>query len=276
MNSINNIIDLALMEDIGPGDITTDNLVESDQYGTGIIIAKEPLVLAGLETARQTFLKIDPALVFITDYQDGDLIETGDVVLKVKGSLSALLKAERTALNFLQRLSGIATMVCSYLKELGDSQVRLTDTRKTTPGLRVLEKYAVRVGGGHNHRHGLYDGVLIKDNHIAVSKGIVNAVTQIRKKISHLIKIEVEVTDMEEVMQALEAGVDVIMLDNMDLEMIIKAVKIINHKAMVEVSGGITRANLNKLSKTGVDIISMGALTHSARSVDLSMRITLD
>ncbi len=276
MDSIFNIIDLALMEDIGSGDITTDNLIKTDQCGTGIIIAKEALVLAGLEVAQKTFLKIDPDLVFTTDYQDGDSIEVGDVVLKVQGSLSALLKAERTALNFLQRLSGIATQVRSYLAEIGDTPVRLTDTRKTTPGLRILEKYAVKIGGGYNHRHGLYDGVLIKDNHIAVSNGIVNAVSQIRKKISHLMKIEVEVTNLDEVAQALEAGADVIMLDNMDLEMIIKAVKIIDHKALVEVSGGITRANLKKLSKTGVDIISVGALTHSARSVDLSMRITVD
>lgn len=276
MNSIYDIIDLALMEDIGSGDITTDNLVGSDQYGTGIIIAKEALVLAGLEVAMKTFLKIDPDLVFTTDYQDGDSIKVGDVVLKIRGSLSALLKAERTALNFLQRLSGIATHVRSYLAKIGDNPVRLTDTRKTTPGLRILEKYAVKVGGGHNHRHGLYDGVLIKDNHIAVSKGIINAITQIKKKISHLLKIEIEVTNLEEVAQALEAEADVIMLDNMDLGMIIRAVKMINHKALVEVSGGITRANIRELSKTGVDIISVGALTHSARSVDLSMRITVD
>jgi nicotinate-nucleotide pyrophosphorylase (carboxylating) len=188
--------------------------------------------------------------------------------------LAALLKGERTALNFLQRLSGIATQARDYVAEVAGTSVKLVDTRKTTPGWRVLEKYAVRIGGAHNHRMGLYDGVLIKDNHIAVSGGIANAVKKARQAISHLVKVEVEASTMEEVKEALAAGADIIMLDNMDLEQIRQAVRLIDKKALVEVSGGVTRKQLTDLVQTGVDLISIGALTHSAVAVDLSMNIT--
>jgi len=194
-------------------------------------------------------------------------------VLEVRGTLRALLKGERTALNFLQRLSGIATNVRSYVNVLKGKSVRLVDTRKTAPGWRTLEKYAVRTGGAYNHRMGLYDGVLIKDNHIAAFGSIGKTVKMVRENISHLIKIEVEVTDMDEVQQALDAKADIIMLDNMDIPQIKAAVKLINKRAVVEVSGNVTIENLSGLADTGVDIISSGALTHSARSVDLSMRI---
>ncbi len=273
MHSIEHLIKIALQEDIGSGDITTENLVDKDIKGIGIIIAKEPIVIAGLDVAKQVFEQFDPEIHFSPLCKDGDNIKNGEIVLEVKGKLCSLLVGERTALNFLQRLSGIATCVRSYVNILGDKKVRLVDTRKTLPGWRVLEKYAVRVGGGHNHRMGLYDGVLIKDNHIAICGGIANAVKRIRSRISHLVKIEVEVSDLSEVKEAISAGVEVIMLDNMNIRQIKEAVEFINGKAVVEVSGGVTKSDLLLLADTGVDIISSGALTHSARCVDLSMQI---
>jgi nicotinate-nucleotide pyrophosphorylase (carboxylating) len=191
----------------------------------------------------------------------------------MEGHLATLLKGERTALNFLQRLSGIATHVRAFVEALGDSTVRLVDTRKTTPGWRVLEKYAVRVGGAENHRSGLYDGVLIKDNHIVAAGGVGAAITRVRQKISHLVKIEVETFDMQQVREALAAKADVIMLDNMDIAKIQDAVREIDGRALVEVSGGVQKQDLSALAATGVDIISVGALTHAARCVDLSMRL---
>ncbi|MDM8537321.1 carboxylating nicotinate-nucleotide diphosphorylase [Desulfobacterales bacterium HSG17] len=275
MYSIKNLIRTALEEDIGSGDITTDNIIGSDLSGSGEIIAKEPLIIAGLDIARQVFEELDPGTIFTPAYSDGDSVNKGEKVLEVRGTLRALLKGERTALNFLQRLSGIASNVHSYVNVLKGKPVRLVDTRKTAPGWRTLEKYAVRTGGAYNHRMGLYDGVLIKDNHIAVSGSIDKAVKKVRENISHLIKVEVEVTNMDEVQQALDAKADIIMLDNMDIPRITAAVKLINKAALVEVSGNVTIDNLSGLADTGVDIISSGALTHSAGSVDLSMRINL-
>jgi len=272
---IDRLIDLAIAEDIGSGDITTDSLVPADLEGRAVILAKEPLVLAGLETARQVFLRFDEQIVFKTNGADGDQIESGATFVKLEGRLAALLKAERIALNFLQRLCGIATHVRVYMDEMGESPVRLVDTRKTTPGWRVLEKYAVRVGGAANHRMGLYDGVLIKDNHIAACGGVKPAIARARKDISHLVKIEVEVSTLEEAGQAVAAGADVIMLDNMNVQMIRHAVDVIGRSALVEVSGNVTMDRLKALAETGVDLISIGALTHAARSVDISMRITL-
>lgn len=276
MHSVQHLIDIGLAEDIGPGDITTDSLVDPEVEGTGEIVAKEDLVLAGLTVARQVFETLDPAVVFTPAFQDGDRVKTGDRVLTVSGRLQTLLKGERTALNFLQRLSGIATQVRSFADALAGRSVRLVDTRKTAPGWRVLEKYAVRIGGAHNHRMGLYDGVLIKDNHIAVCGGIREAVDRARRGASHLVKIEVEVADLAGVRAALDVGADVIMLDNMDDAGIREAVGMVQDLALVEVSGGVTRADLTRLADLGVDIISSGALTHSARSVDLSMRIQGD
>ena len=273
MHPVQHLIDIGLAEDIGPGDITTDSLVEPEIEGTGEIMAKEDLVLAGLKVARQVFETLDPAVVFTPAFQDGDRVKTGERVLAVSGRLRTLLQGERTALNFLQRLSGIATQVRSFADALAGRSVRLVDTRKTAPGWRVLEKYAVRIGGAHNHRMGLYDGVLIKDNHIAVCGGIREAVNRARRGASHLTKIEVEVADLAGVREALDAGADVIMLDNMEDAAIREAVGMVQDRALVEVSGGVTRADLTRLADLGVDIISSGALTHSARSVDLSMRI---
>ncbi|MBU4054642.1 MAG: carboxylating nicotinate-nucleotide diphosphorylase [Proteobacteria bacterium] len=273
MHSVSDLIKLALEEDIGSGDITTDYAVPEETKGLGIIVAKESLVLAGLEIAKQVFTHLDSTLFFESVFKDGDRVEKGETALTVEGNMRALLKGERTALNFMQHLSGIATLVRSYVEIIKNKPVRLVDTRKTTPGLRVLEKYAVRTGGGYNHRTGLYDGVLIKDNHIAACGGITPAVEKIRKQISHLVKIEVEVTNLVEVREAIKAGAEVIMLDNMSLDQVREAVSVINGKALVEVSGNVTAKTLSGLADTGVDIISSGALTHSARSVDLSMRI---
>jgi len=274
MHSTDDLIQLALKEDIGPGDITTDNLVEPETCGKGTIVAKQELVVAGLRVAEKVFITLDPTIDFESPFTDGDRIPVGSTVVRLAGSLSALLKGERTALNFLQRLSGIATQARDYAGEVAGTSVKLVDTRKTTPGWRVLEKYAVRVGGAYNHRMGLYDGVLIKDNHIAVSGGIANAVIKARQAISHLVKIEIETSTIEEVKEALAAGADIIMLDNMDLDQISRAVRLIDKRALVEVSGGVTRQRLRDLAQTGVDLISIGALTHSAVAVDLSMNIT--
>ena len=273
MYLIQGLIETALKEDIGSGDITTDNLVAPDVRGNGVIVAREKAVIAGLDIARRVFEQLDPKIIFKPECKDGDIVIDGEIVLKIEGNLRSLLTGERTALNFLQHLSGIATHVRSYVDRLANKEVRLVDTRKTTPGLRVLEKYAVRVGGAYNHRMGLYDGVLIKDNHIAACGGITKAVKHIRNNVSHLIKIEVEVSSLNEVKEAVEAGADVIMLDNMDLDRIKQSIKHIDGRALVEVSGRITIESLNRLADIGVDIISVGALTHSARSVDLSMRI---
>ena len=274
MNAIEKLIDQALEEDIGPADITTESLVPSDSLGSGEIVAKESLVLAGLDIARKVFERLDPDISWQPRYRDGAKVTTGATIVEMFGNLGSLLSAERVALNFVQHLSGIATLTRSYTDKLGDSRVRLVDTRKTTPGWRVLEKYAVRVGGASNHRIGLYDGVLIKDNHIAACGGIKTAVARIRQRISHLMKIEIEVTTLNEVREALAVGVDIIMLDNMTPSEIREAVALIDKRAMVEISGGVTDITLEELALTGVDIISVGALTHSARCVDLSMRIS--
>jgi len=274
INTATHLIDMALKEDYGSGDITTDNLIDPTLSGVGEVIAKEPIIIAGIDIFQQVFTHIDPNVVTTSGYKDGDFIQKGESILTVEGSMRALLIGERTALNFLQRLSGIATLVRSYVDLLDNKKVRLVDTRKTTPGWRVLEKYAVRVGGGDNHRMGLYDGVLIKDNHIAASGGIPQSIRRIKNKVSHLIKIEIEVSDLDGVKAAVEAGADIIMLDNMDIVQIKEAVALIGGKAVVEASGNITKNNLTELADSGVDIISVGALTHSARCVDISMKIT--
>lgn len=273
INAATHLIDLALKEDYGSGDITTDNLIDPSLPGIGEMIAKEPLVIAGLEIVQQVFNHIDPDISITARYKDGDVIQKSETIMTLKGSMRALLIGERSALNFIQRLSGIATLVRSYVDTLKDKKVRLVDTRKTTPGWRVLEKYAVRIGGADNHRMGLYDGVLIKDNHIAACGGIQQSIDKIRNKISHLIKIEIEVSDLAGVKEAIHAGADIIMLDNMDVDQIKQAVKLINGKAIIEASGNVTKSDLPKLAATGIDIISVGALTHSARCVDISMKI---
>ncbi len=274
MFAVEKLIELALEEDIGPGDITTAHLIKPDQQGHAHIIAKEPLVLAGLDIACRVFKSLNPNIQFIPLASDGDEIAAAARIVKVTGGMQTLLTGERTALNFLQRLSGIATMVREYVQVVAMHNIQLVDTRKTTPGWRVLEKYAVRIGGAANHRMGLYDGVLIKDNHIAACGGIAVAVRTARKAVSHLVKIEVETSDLDQVQQALDAGADVIMLDNMNFEQIKAAMAKIAGRALVEVSGGIRKDQLVALAQTGVDMLSIGALTHSACSVDMSMQIT--
>jgi nicotinate-nucleotide pyrophosphorylase (carboxylating) len=269
------LIGLALEEDIGPGDVTTNALIDPDRATTGIIFAKEPLILAGLHVAEQVFTNLDPGMSFDTTFQDGDRVENRDEILTVRGNCRAVLTGERTALNFLQRLSGISTLTRQYVDQVAGSKVRLTDTRKTTPGWRRLEKYAVKIGGADNHRFGLYDGVLIKDNHIMACGGIREAVDRIRNDRAHPLQIEVEVSDMNQVREALESGVDIIMLDNMKPNDIRKAVALIDGTALVEVSGGVTLETLVEVANTGVDIISIGALTHAARAVDISMRVVV-
>lgn len=276
MNTIDNLIRLALFEDSGHGDVTSESILLEHFSGTGVIVAKQSFVLAGVDVARRVFEFLDPDCEVYSSFSDGDEVKDGEVFFKVKGDLVALLKGERVALNFMQRLSGIATLTRAFVKELSHPDVRLTDTRKTTPGLRALEKDAVRAGGAYNHRMSLYDGVLIKDNHIAVAGSIKNAVKAVRNRISHLMKVEVETTTLDEVKEALDAGVEVIMLDNMDFVQMKAAVKLINGRAIVEASGNVSLETVNKIAETGVDVISCGALTHQARSVDISMRINPD
>ncbi len=270
---IDRIIDMAIDEDVGHGDITTEHLGLSGQHGTGVVLARERVVLAGLELVETVFHRIDPALAVSLEYADGETAEDGAAVATISGSLSSLLIGERTALNFLQRMSGIATHVRQYADALKGSPVRLVDTRKTVPGWRVLDKYAVRVGGAHNHRMGLYDGVLIKDNHIAAVGGIAPAVDRIRKNVSHLVRIEVEAATISEVAAALSAEADIIMLDNMSNSEITEAVALVNGRALLEVSGRVDRDRIEFLASAGIDIVSIGALTHSARFVDLSMEV---
>jgi nicotinate-nucleotide pyrophosphorylase (carboxylating) len=270
---VDRLIRLALEEDIGTGDITTESLIDPGMAGIGRIVAKEALVLAGAPVAKQVFETLDPAVVVSIAVKEGSFIASGTTLLTVEGSIRTLLTGERTALNFLQRMSGIATHVRNYLDMMKGLSLQLVDTRKTTPGLRVLEKYAVRMGGARNHRMGLFDGVLIKDNHIAACGGIVQAVSRIRSRISHLMKIEVEVSTLDQVREALDVGVDVIMLDNMPIETMRKAVSLIAGKALIESSGRINAATIPGLAGAGIDIVSVGALTHSAKSVDISMDI---
>lgn len=270
---VDHLIDLALDEDIGSGDISTTYINGITRQGQGRIAAKQDLVIAGLDVARRVFEKLDPEMIFQASCADGDTIEKGRIIAEVTSSLKVLLMGERTALNFLQRMSGIATHVRSHVKLLAGSRVRLVDTRKTIPGWRMLEKYAVRVGGAYNHRMGLYDGVLLKDNHIAAAGGIAGAVAAVRANVSHLCRIEVEVADLEETAQAIAAGADIIMLDNMEISEVREAVAVIGNRAVVEVSGGVGKDSLRELADAGVDVISVGGLTHSALAVDISMKI---
>lgn len=267
------LIKSALEEDIGTGDVTTDALVDPGQAGIGTIITREPMVVVGVDLSGEIFSLLDPKVEVRPFYKDGQRVPRGEVVVAFEGSFAALLKGERTALNFMQRLSGIATQVRSCVDSLAGVPVRIVDTRKTTPGLRVLEKYAVRMGGASNHRMGLYDGILIKDNHIQACGGVKPAIEQMKQKAPHLMKIEVETSDIEQVKAAVAAGADVIMLDNMDVSEIGGSVNLISGAAIVEVSGNVSQTQLKDLAEMGVDIVSIGALTHSAKSVDLSMDI---
>lgn len=271
MLGLDTIIENALKEDIHTGDITTLAVVAEGRKASARLIAKEPLVLAGIKVAERTFQLLDPSICFKAGFADGARLAKGDVIAELSGDASQLLQGERVALNFLQRLCGVATLTSLYVEAVQGTMARIVDTRKTTPGLRMLEKYAVRVGGGTNHRTGLYDGVLIKENHIAAAGGITEAVRRARAYIAHTIKIEVETETTEQVREALAAGADIIMLDNMSLEKMREAVAVIGGKALVEASGGVNLETVRAIAETGVDIISVGSLTHSARAMDISM-----
>ena len=274
MDVLTELISLSFFEDSGFGDITTENLIDKNAVGRGVILAKESAILSGVDVASKVFKTLDSNIDIKLFFSDGDSLKKGDVILEVRGELVSMLKSERVALNFLQRLSGIATYTRAIVDKLDNkTKVRIVDTRKTTPGWRMIEKAAVRAGGAYNHRMSLFDGVLIKDNHIAAAGSIKKAVEKIRPKISHLLKIEVEVSTLEQVKEAIEARVEVIMLDNMDLSLMKKAVQYIDKRAIIEASGNMDKQTINKVALTGVDVISIGALTHQARAVDLSMQI---
>lgn len=271
MNQIDKIIDIALAEDIHTGDITTLSVLPKPRVMRARLIAKEPMVLAGVAVAERVFARLDAGIRFTAAFADGDRLETGDVIARIEGDAAMLLQGERVSLNLMQRMCGIATQTAEYVKEIAGTGARVVDTRKTTPGLRVLEKYAVRVGGGTNHRTGLYDGVLIKENHIAAAGGILEAVRLARAYIPHTLKVEVETETLEQVALALQAGADIIMLDNMTLDQMREAVQLIAGKALVEASGGVNLKSIRGIAETGVDIISVGALTHSVQASDISM-----
>lgn len=270
---IKDIIERAIREDIWTGDLSSELLIPETDTGKGVIIANEEGIVAGLSVAERVFYQFSDELIFKGLVEDGDRINEGQVIAEIKGPVREILKGERTALNFLQRLSGIATRTSIYVNKVTHYPVKIVDTRKTTPTLRILEKYAVRVGGGYNHRMGLYDGVLLKDNHIIAAGGISRAVDIIRSRLPHTVKIEVEVEDIAGVKEALNVGVDIIMLDNMDIEKMKVAVGIINGQALVEASGGINLEGLVEIAETGVDIISVGALTHHIKALDLSLTL---
>jgi len=273
LHEVNQILENALREDTGSGDITTNLLFPDDAECKAIILAKEEGMVAGLPIADMVFRKLDKDIVWSEEKKDGDKVESNQVLAEISGSQKAVLTGERVALNFLQRLSGIATFTSRFVKAIHGLPVKILDTRKTAPGLRILDKYAVRIGGGYNHRFGLYDGVLIKDNHIRLAGGITKAVNILRERAVTQKRIEVEASTIDEVKEALEVGADIIMLDNMALKMIKEAVSLINSRAPIEVSGGVTTENVREIAETGVDFISVGLLTHSPRALDIGLYV---
>ncbi len=269
------IIDRALSEDLLTGDPTTEILIPLDMPGRAGLVSREEGVLAGLDVALAVFKRVDPSLETAVLVEDGARIRHNDVVGTVEGRLASILKAERTALNFLRRLSGVATETSTYVSEVEGYAVRIVDTRKTTPGMRTLEKYAVRAGGGRNHRRNLGDGILIKDNHVEALRGsgmsLGDVVRKANREKAHTINVEVEVEDLDQVQEALAAGAEILLLDNMGLEDMAAAVRLASGKAVTEASGNITLRTVREVASTGVDLISVGALTHSSRSLDISL-----
>lgn len=270
---VKEIVQRALAEDIGLGDLTTDSIFSPDIQGRGYFLAKEKGIIAGLTVAQLAFNNLDPQLKWESLKKDGEVIQPGVRLASFSGSLRAILTAERTALNFLQRLSAIATKTANYVAMVSGYPVQIVDTRKTTPGIRILEKYAVRIGGGRNHRLGLFDAVMIKDNHIKAAGNITKAVEITRNKIPITTKIEVETETLEQVQEAIDNKVDIIMLDNMTPELMYKAIQLINKRALVEASGGITQGTILEVAATGVDIISIGELTHTIKALDISLEL---
>jgi nicotinate-nucleotide pyrophosphorylase (carboxylating) len=271
-SQIGQLIQGFLAEDIGRGDHTTSAIVPPNLIGSARIEARMGAVIAGLDVARACFDELGE-VSWRPEVADGDRVEAGAVLARIEGSLAVILTAERTALNLLQRLSGVATVTSLYVYEIRGTGTRIVDTRKTTPGMRILEKYAVRCGGGSNHRFGLDDGILIKDNHIAAVGGIGEAVDRTRRSIPHGLKIEVEVTDLHELDEALAAGADAVLLDNMSPDLVREAVNRAGGKTLLEASGGMTLETVRDYAQAGVDLISVGALTHSAPSIDLALEV---
>ena len=274
------LIDRALSEDLSIGDPTTDILIPPDMRGKASFVAKQEGVLAGLDVALAVFQRFDGSLTATAHAQDGQALASGDLIATVSGMMNPMLKAERTSLNFIRRLSGIASETAAYVREVDGYDVRIVDTRKTTPGLRALEKYAVRVGGGYNHRQNLGDGILIKDNHIgamrALGMNLGDVVRKANREKSHTINVEVEVEDLAQVEEALDAGAKILLLDNMEPEEMAVAVRMAEGKAVTEASGNITLRTVRAAAAAGVDLISVGALTHSAKDLDISLDISLD
>jgi nicotinate-nucleotide pyrophosphorylase (carboxylating) len=262
----------ALAEDLGAGgDITTDAIVPAEATGEAAIVARQAGVIAGLDLAEAAFKALDPEIRFTRIVEDGEKVAAGGTIAQISGKTRALLTAERTALNFLGRLSGIATLTASYVKAVEGTATRIACTRKTTPGLRAFEKYAVRAGGGVNHRFGLYDAVLVKDNHIAAAGGLAQALERLSARSGHLVKIEVEVDTLDQLKQALSFAIDAVLLDNMDVDTLRQAVKLVAGRVKTEASGGVTLETVREIALTGVDLISVGALTHSPRNLDSSL-----
>ena len=273
MNSfiLDPILRRALEEDIGTGDVTTLATIEPGTQASAELVAKEDFVLAGIDVAQRVFQLLSAETAFEKLMNDGQSVKRGDVLAWIKGDASILLQGERVALNLLQRMCGVATLTAAFAKEVEGTLAVVVDTRKTTPGLRVLEKYSVRMGGGGNHRMALYDAVLIKENHVAAAGGITNAVSRAQQRVPHTQKIEVEVRNQEEVAEALAVGADILLLDNMSLDELSAAVELVGDRAITEASGGVNLESVRAIAETGVRLISVGALTHSYRSVDISM-----
>jgi nicotinate-nucleotide pyrophosphorylase (carboxylating) len=276
LKTVRNRIHDWLEEDIGSGDVTSLVALPSEHQSEAIIHTKQAGILAGIEVVESVFREVDPTLHFTKLIADGERMTRGDLICKIAGNTRSILSGERLALNLLQRLSGIATQTRTFVDQLSSltRAPRIVDTRKTTPGLRVLEKYAVRVGGGHNHRFGLYDAVLLKDNHIKAAGGVARAIRAAKSQIPHTMRIEVEIETFTQMDEAIEAQADIIMLDNMKPERMAEAVRIIRSKApqiVIEASGGVNMANIREVAETGIDIISIGALTHSVQALDISL-----
>lgn len=270
---IDKLILTALEEDIHYMDVTTDNLLPDSHTSEAYYLAKDTGVLCGIGIAKRVFELVGGQFQMDIRMQDGEIVQKGDIIATISGSTKTLLKGERTALNILQHMSGIATATRKCVDLVAGTNAKITDTRKTLPGLRPLQKYAVTVGGGRNHRYNLSDGAMLKDNHIDAYGGITPAVEALRQKIGHMVKIEVEVRTLDELQEALETGVEIIMLDNMNCQDMAKAVEITKGRALLEASGNVTADNIREIAETGVDIISLGALTHSVKCFDISMRI---
>lgn len=270
---VDDLIQQAIREDINYIDTSVDYLIPPEQAGKARFLAKADGVLCGLPVALRVFELLDPAFQAQCFYEDGDALRKGDIIAEISGSTAMLLKGERTALNLIQHMSGIATATAQAVRLVEGTRASITDTRKTLPGLRSLQKYAVVCGGGKNHRYNLSDGAMLKDNHIDAAGGITSAIMLLRKKLGHMVKIEVETRNLDEVAEALRAGAEIIMLDNMTLDMMREAVKMTDGKALLEASGGITLDTLRPVAETGVDIISIGALTHSVQAFDISMKL---